>query len=264
MTRIPLLVVMFVVLAVPALADLGDYPAPFVPGTPQIIVGSEAPGTDALAATEIALALQKKLSANLDSEFDASRNGIIIGQPCKNTVVAELLGTSACNPGLPSGAGYLKLVDRDGWHYLVVSGASAEGTRKAARVLGKYDSYALSGEEMLVTGTLGVPSVIELSEPLDIVEPECVVDGGCAFDEWCNSSQCQPLECGEGAIAEAHDCVPVEPVEEDVPVAEQAPVEQAPVKPAVADGSEPEGNVPELEEEKSFVARILDFFRQLF
>src|SRR3989338_1551727 len=164
------------VLAVPAVsaADFSDYPGLFfVDGkfAGQIIVGKTAPAVDVIAASEIAVALQQlsssRITAYTDSEF-ANVNAILIGLPCDNAVTASILGTGACTLGLNEEEGWLKLLEKGGKAYLVVSGASPADTRKAARFLALGE--AMPGSELRIIGTLDSPEA-SAAEPLEIRQP---------------------------------------------------------------------------------------------
>ncbi|MEK6854202.1 MAG: hypothetical protein AABX60_02615, partial [Nanoarchaeota archaeon] len=162
-TAILLLIALLLTTSTAAI-DLETYPMPFVSGssfTAQIVIGGEAPSTDVLAATDIAVSLQQrsntKISAQTDDEFDIWKNGILIGLPCHNTAIAQVLGTKDCDIGLANGTGYLKLVERDGQTFLIVTGKTPADTRKAARLLAQSKNNAFSGTDVLVTGTLDKP-----------------------------------------------------------------------------------------------------------
>lgn len=90
------------------------------------------------------------------SDMDA-QNVIIVGGPCANEAAAEFLGVSAanCMEGAPdANTAVIKLKESDeGKVAMLVNGYSAIDTRRASRVLGKYDNYDLSGMEVVVTGT---------------------------------------------------------------------------------------------------------------
>lgn len=89
--------------------------------------------------------------AVLDTEAPAigSKNMIVIGGPCINTVAAALMGNQAdCTAGFTAGKAIIKLfADKNA---LLVAGYSAQDTLGACRVLAKYDKYDLSGTEVEV------------------------------------------------------------------------------------------------------------------
>lgn len=266
--------VLLVLAGFAAAADLSQYPAPFVSAgsfNAQIIAGSTAPATDSLAATDIALALQQvsgtQIRAGLEDEYDSSKNAILIGLPCQNPILASVLGTTACDFGLPEGTGYLKFVEKNGITNLIVSGKTAADTRRAARALANYRSYGLTGDELLITGTLDSPLTQKPESPIQIKagttapsalptagETTCSTDSGCADDKWCRVGTCTDLGCPAGTIAKNHDCIkevkaaeiPKPEIKNEAPKAEQPKVEQPNV------------------EKKGFFARIGGFFRSLF
>ncbi|MBT4271884.1 S-layer protein, partial [archaeon] len=93
--------------------------------------------------------------AVLDSEAGSmSKNMIVVGGPCANTVAAELMGNPEnCAEGFEAGKAMLKYFDRSGMAALLVAGDQADDTVGAAYVLADYDSYDLSGDEVEVVVT---------------------------------------------------------------------------------------------------------------
>lgn len=99
-------------------------------------------------------------AAKLDSEIsDASANNlIIVGGPCANRLAATVLGKTfpACgaDSGIAADTAVIKEVAQSsGKVALVVAGYNAVDTRRATRVLANYDTFALSGSSVTVTGT---------------------------------------------------------------------------------------------------------------
>lgn len=262
-----------------AAADLGSYPQPFIADgsfNGQILVGNEAPSTDALAATEIAVSLQqlssKRITAGTEEEFDLLKNSILIGLPCQNSAIASVLGTKACDIGLANGTGWLKLVEKDGQTFLIVTGKTPADTRKAARLLAQSENHAFSGTEVLVTGTLDKPQAGKSEQPVQI-KPEtpqagCKADADCLESEYCIGGKCNGLGCPEGTKAQSHDCIAAEKTAEKEKVSEQpTPAKAAESKATVtqAESEAAEKPEPETSEKKpSFFTRILSFFRSLF
>jgi hypothetical protein len=89
--------------------------------------------------------------AVLDTEAPAigSKNMIVVGGPCINTVAAALMGNQAdCTAGFEAGKAIIKMfADKNA---LLVAGYSAQDTLGACRVLAKYEMYDLSGTEVEV------------------------------------------------------------------------------------------------------------------
>ena len=250
--------VMFLILAVTAQADLSDYPDEFISGgrlAGQIVVGEFAPSTDALAATDIALSLSSEtgpLTAYMDSEF-TGRGGILIGLPCQNSAVAQVLETKTCNLGLSAGEGWIKHAEKDGVNYIIVSGATSADTRKAARLLSQYQNAEFFGDEARIGGTLDSPYILDapaLAIPEE--EPECTLNSDCADNEKCSEESCTALECSEGFEATAHECKEV-----SVPAEEETQVNEIEEQETTADEETPE-------ERENFVQKILAFFRSIF
>jgi len=78
----------------------------------------------------------------------AGKNVIVVGGPCVNTAAAQLLGNPAdCTTGFTEGKAMLQLFDNGGGKVaLLVAGYNALDTRRAARVLGQYDTYKTAGK----------------------------------------------------------------------------------------------------------------------
>lgn len=98
--------------------------------------------------------------AMLDSEVASisAQNWIGVGGPCANGAVAEVMGVPStipeCLAGFEEGKAMIKLYEMStGKTAMVVAGATALDTRRATRVLSNYDDYAISGDEVEVTGT---------------------------------------------------------------------------------------------------------------
>ena len=76
------------------------------------------------------------------------KNVIVVGGPCVNTAAATLLGSPVpCTTGFEDGKAMIRLFDNGGGKVaLLVAGYSALDTRRAARVLGQYDTYKTAGK----------------------------------------------------------------------------------------------------------------------
>jgi len=79
--------------------------------------------------------------AVLDSDAESmSKNMIVVGGPCVNTVAADLMESGAdCAAGFEAGKAMLKFFDREGKSALLVAGYEAEDTVRAAYVLAQHD-----------------------------------------------------------------------------------------------------------------------------
>lgn len=254
-------------------ADLSDYPGPFVSEgkfNAQIIVGNNAPATDVLAASDIAVSLQQLVStpitANLDDEVNNSMHGILIGQPCKNTAMAVILETNVCDIGLNENEGLIKLIEQDGRARLIITGRTAGDTRKAARVLANYRQHRLTGQEVIVVGSLDNPDTetplqpIQIEKTQIIFEVKCQNDDDCNEDEWCLAEQCVNLGCPEGTKAVNHDCL-LEEVAVDTTITEN-------VSEAESLSEELQELPLEIEEKqeeiKGFFMRLIEFLKSFF
>ncbi len=276
---LPLILMLLLGAAIAAAADLGNYPSMFFSGESfdaQIIVGSSAPATDTLAASEVAVSLQQssstRISAGLDAEYDSSKDAILIGLPCQNTAVAAVMGTNSCDLGLQDGSGYLKLTVKNSHNYLIVTGKTAADTRKAARLLAKYEQYNLSGTEMIVTGTLEIPVAQKLGQPLLSQSAtsqipsagSCSTDKDCPEDNWCLTGNCADLGCPAGTTAQNHDCIsakvagPTTAEKNDTPQ-----VQQQKQQSTAATGKEPAKEAQAFPK-KGFFTGIIAFFKSIF
>jgi len=100
-----------------------------------------------------------------DSEVTdvAMYNAIVVGGPAANAVAAELLGLTypsyGTDSGLSEGEAMIKMVNNGAKVAMIVFGWEADDTRRAAKLLESYDTYALSGEEVSVTGTTSSPTI---------------------------------------------------------------------------------------------------------
>lgn len=261
-------------------ADLDMYPMPFVSGgnfTAQIIIGGAAPSSDAIAALEISTSLQQKsntrFTAGLDDEFNVWKNGILIGLPCHNTAIAKVLGTNNCDIGLANGTGYLKLVEKDGQTFLIVTGKTPADTRKAARLLAKSGVHSLSGTEVTVTGALDSPEAEKAAQSLrtqpEIPQAGCKTDDECPESEYCLAETCKGLGCPEGTKAQNHDCVAA-----TEKTAEKGKAQEQPTPAKAAEASATAAQLESKAEEQpilktsgkrpGFFASIISFFRNIF
>ncbi len=156
--------------------DLSAYPNLFIKEEKFngiLIVGHTASAEDIIGISDIIASLQfasgysQRInvgSAKLASEVDNinTQNAIIIGNPCVNIFIAELMGSNSveCLGGLEKGKGVITLYKTsDSTYALSIIGYDPEDRRKAAEVLANYKDYDLSGIKIEVTGTLSKPIV---------------------------------------------------------------------------------------------------------
>ena len=129
---------------------LASYPYPFVHGDDleaDIVVGDEGTQKEISAATAIALGLGETTYATLASDISTIKNTniILIGNPCTNVFVAELMPYSNdCKEDYEAGEGRLALfvTGESGGkdtYALVVSGYSDDDTLRAAQILESYE-----------------------------------------------------------------------------------------------------------------------------
>ncbi|MBW2973947.1 hypothetical protein KY346_06185 [Candidatus Woesearchaeota archaeon] len=87
----------------------------------------------------------------VEDEIDyKTTDAILVGIPCHNKAIAELLNAQDCRTFFPPGEGFVKLMDKDGHTYLIITGHSDGDVLNAARYflsalqLGKLDSNQIS------------------------------------------------------------------------------------------------------------------------
>jgi hypothetical protein len=113
-------------------------------------VGGVSGGTTADQVNPFSVGL-----AVLDADAEGmSKNMLVVGGPCANTVAADLMGNpEECTSGFEEGKAMLKYFTRNGKDALLVAGYSAEDTMGASRVLADYEDYDMSGDEVEVVVT---------------------------------------------------------------------------------------------------------------
>ncbi|MFC1691147.1 hypothetical protein ACFL0W_03100 [Nanoarchaeota archaeon] len=140
-------------------------------------------------------------SAQLSSEVSDIKqvHAIVVGNPITNPKVKELY-PDFYNDVKP-GEAVIRLFHNNGKFQLVVGGYGAASTRKAARILSKWDSYDLDGKSYFIeTGVddEDLPTVSPISvggqppQPITTVEenvtvtpPQPVCDSGCSRNDSC-------------------------------------------------------------------------------
>jgi len=143
-----------------------------------IYVGSKASQVTTSAGSEGSVAGKIEVGAAvLDTSLASytTQNIIVVGGPAINRATAALMGKTYPSYGAESGiqenAGLIKLVEQtDGTVAVIVAGWEADDTQRAGIVLANSADYALSGDEVVITGTsmtdisVGVPAVEEVME----------------------------------------------------------------------------------------------------
>jgi len=157
--------------------DLSNYPNMFISNNKfngVLVVGDKAPAEDVLSVTDIAIGLQStqieveatKLAREITDPLKL--NIISVGNPCTNTISAQLMGNPAyCTKGFTKDVGLIKLYNHNGYAQLLVAGYSKVDTRKAARVLANWNDYNLRGNEKCVYGSSINPSVKDCGQEED-------------------------------------------------------------------------------------------------
>ena len=226
-------------------ADLSDFPDMFIEDgklNALIVVGNDAPSSDVIAQTNLALFFTSYLGkpvtgySKLASEVDnLEQNLILIGSPCNNDISLEILDAETCNEGLEQGEAIIKLVEGDENSYLMVMSGSDKGVREAANVLANYEDYNLNGDEFV----------------LDVEDDVQQEDEKQRLIEEINSRISENDDEAEDAEDE------MEPVEEK----EEANIEQE--QPEEVE-EESEGPQPILKDEDNLIKKIIAWFLALF
>ena len=106
--------------------------------------------------------LTQQYTRNLDIAMLASEvgniqnvNSVLVGGPCANAVTAELMGNpEVCTEGFVEGKAMIRAIEHaNGNVAIIVAGMTALDTRRAAKVLARWDDYNLAGTEVEVSGT---------------------------------------------------------------------------------------------------------------
>ncbi|MDO9592905.1 MAG: hypothetical protein Q7I98_06935, partial [Erysipelotrichaceae bacterium] len=112
-------------------------------------------------------------ATKLDSEVvTGSKNMIVVGGPCVNSVAAELLDNPVkCTEGFAPGQARIKLFEVGDTVAMLVAGYSGADTRLAGQFIA-HRASELSGEEVVIEGTTyndataGAPTVVVVEEPV--------------------------------------------------------------------------------------------------
>ena len=165
MKKIITLLILIMTISTASAIDLSEFPELFLKDGPaklRIIIGKAADVEDVIGAIGIAATIQHAAGnqvidvVKLDSEVKvlSETNSIIVGGPCANAAAAKLLGyPSNCMEGFEAGKGQIKLYEFDNGHVaMLVAGALAKDTRRAAKVIADYKNYELTGTEMEIQG----------------------------------------------------------------------------------------------------------------
>lgn len=140
----------------------------------QITSGSSGTGGEVVTETIVDI---PSTASKMDTEVSSpsAQNVITIGGPCVNSVTAAWLGVPynefpGCLEGAPAeGKAYIQLMEQGGNVGLIVSGRTAEDTRRATEVLSNFANSRwkdlLVGTEVEVSGTSTELDAITVSAP---------------------------------------------------------------------------------------------------
>jgi hypothetical protein len=136
------------------LLGLEDFPDFFDDDT-LIIVGNKAPAIDVISATELSTTLQREnnlelvsvLTGDIGELDDLEEDAILIGKPCDNHFISELLDLEEdCETYLDPNTAVIKLIFDDNT-YVIITGYSAEDTREG---IAELISGGIDGQEEVV------------------------------------------------------------------------------------------------------------------
>ena len=144
--------------------SLKQYPFPFLKygsyNDLYIVISDGATIDELDAASNIAQNLKGSLpkSASIvtvSKAPDGDHNFILLGDPCTNKLMADVLKTNDCNPfNLNNGEGLLLLKNSQRTSTLIVSGYDLQGILKASKVLSNYNTFPLKENKVIVSGNL--------------------------------------------------------------------------------------------------------------
>lgn len=146
--------------------NLNEYPNQFISYgyfNGQIIVGSDSTPQEVSAANKIMNSLGNiGLEVNnvyLPHEI-RENNLILIGTPCSNSKIAELLQVSDCNSYFDTNEALIKAVDYNNHLALIVTGNNVNDVYDAAEVLADFENQDFSGSSHnLNSGSVSVQQV---------------------------------------------------------------------------------------------------------
>src|SRR3989344_1394552 len=150
----------------PDKTTLENYPYPFikngVPNSLYIVIPDFPEMNEYQAAGKISRSLKNAnpippTIVRISDLPEGYHNLIVVGNPCDNSIIAQLLKTTKCTGKLNEGEGLIKLVNSDRTNTLIVSGYSSDDLYKAALVLANYNVYPLLGKEIVISGTKNSP-----------------------------------------------------------------------------------------------------------
>lgn len=137
-------------------------------GSNPVFTVSEATGATTVKEAVPVTTPIAKLDTEITSADKSEKNLILVGGPCANDIVMELLNTAwnvtnACDAWLEGryveGESIIKLIDNafgTGTAALIVAGTTADDTREAAQVLMQYDTKlaGISGTSVKIKGNV--------------------------------------------------------------------------------------------------------------
>ena len=140
--------------------SLNLYPYPFLKYSNYNSLYIVIPDHSTLKEEEIANNLAESLKSTKPlypkivklSELPGMNNNLIlIGDSCTNPLM-KYSSKLSCTFNLKEGEGFLKLINKEKYSMLLVSGYDLESMKKAANVLINYNLYPLKGNEIIVSG----------------------------------------------------------------------------------------------------------------
>ena len=171
--------------------------------TYKIVLGNEAPASDSLAAVSVSEGLSPlEIEAVLEDEVTNREKLILIGNPCKNS----LIDIDCDSWSYKNGEGLIKVLENN----IIISGTTPEDVRKAAEVISKYESYPLLKTEntVIVTGSLENPVLVKQKSQEEFVCGDKICESG----EICEQD-CKKLSCNEICTQKGFDlgsCIPLD------------------------------------------------------
>ena len=143
---------------------LQHYPYPFVknnvPNDVYIVIPYDYSYSEFKVAQDIAESIKGKnlVSPSIVTDINVPQgehNLILIGNPCNNDLIQELLATFECNSGLEEGQALISLINNYRTSTLIISSYTSEDLEKSSVILSNYNFYPLMKKKIIVSGGIG-------------------------------------------------------------------------------------------------------------
>ena len=223
-----ILILMLILMPV-ALADLSQYPQPFVvdhyTNGLAMVMGSNYVAKHAIVAAEIAYSL-RPINGNYITRLDTEvindyqkYDLILVGTPCQNMIVAKVLNSEDCTFGLGPGEAVIKLADNGDKKALIIAGYDFDSLRNAGLILANYNKYDIKGDEYKIYPEEGSQPTAPEETPTPenkiysgkcdgcLVAQSCLKKGDKLFNSYCDGSQMTDFKPAGQECKENYECI---------------------------------------------------------